>query len=700
RSARGKADPAEALRASLNGGLLAGSGQRLDPALLDPAQQAVGRLLATRSWAGRVVEPTRDTPPVPGYALTRVLGSGSFGTVYLGHHLATGEARAVKVGVLTDPVRFRREVHVCRSVQSPNLVRYFEHGEDGGRCWLAMEYLGGADLAALIAARPAPEQALALAGQVLAGLRDLHAAGVMHRDLKPHNVLADDELRLRLIDFGLARPVGLGSGSVAGPTVAGDLVGTPFYMSPEQLRAESEPTPAADVWAFGVILYELLTGARPFRAMTLGSLIGEVLTREPDLDRPEVLTEMRPVLRRCLARDPAGRYRDAAEVLAAFTPAADEAVARRLHEGFREEWIKVIDGRLLERFAAEGDGTASGFRPFATSHGVGALDEGRVAELVAAAAAARAEVSAAEGRVAAEIQALRTAPTLTGDEVAKFAERVRTLERAKTLAEAQVSVVVRERLRHEAATWDERRRLREAEERHRQQEKERAAEEERAQRREGLWSRVWLVVLLAFGTVFWLATIGTVPHIDRRLQREDEVVGTIIVAIAFWLVLSHAIPMIRGAGFWATPLGVYLGRCFPHRPEAGDHARWGFLVVLAGFAFAACAVLGLLIAGYKRGMPWSWGVAGLLIGGFGFGTLLVNCALGLRRRGRHPVSGWWLVGYAVPVGAMVGWVACLVAYWAPFGPSLPAFLLAAWAVAYIGRYAEDAAFRPPEVPAV
>jgi hypothetical protein len=405
------------------------------------------------------------------------------------------------------------------------------------------------------------------------------------------------------------------------------------------------------------------------------------------------------VLRRCLARDPAGRYRDAAEALAAFTPAADEAVARRLHEGFREEWIKVIDGRLLEQFAAEGDGTVAGFRQFATSRGVGTLDEGRVAELVPAVVAARAEVLAAEGRLAGEIQALRTAPVLTGDEIAKIAERVRSLERAKALAEAQVSVVVRERLRHEAATWDERRRLREAEERRRQQEREQAAEEERAKRYQGLWSAAWLVVLLAYGTFFWLVAEGMLPNYTKPRRNEDEAIGPLSINIGIWLVLSHVIPMIWGTGFWATPLGVYLGRCYPRRPEAGDHARWGFLVLLAGFTFAALCVLFLLVVEHGNGLPWSLGFAGMLIGGLGFGTLLLNCALGLRRRGRHPVSGWWLAGHAVPVGAMVGWLACLLAYWAPHGTSLPVFLLAAWAVAYIGRYAEDPAFRRQEAPA-
>jgi hypothetical protein len=210
-------DPGEALRHSLNNTVLARSQQKLPPVVLSREQQAVGRSLSKAILSERVGNRgprplPADAPQIPGYRLLRVLGDGGFGVVYLASHSATGELRALKVGPLNDPACFRREVRTLRSLSGPHVVRYYEHDELPGHFWIGMEYLGDFTLADLIRTRPTTEQALLLAEQVLSGLNTLHRAGIIHRDLKPENAVVDDDFRLRLIDFGLAKPRGFGSG--------------------------------------------------------------------------------------------------------------------------------------------------------------------------------------------------------------------------------------------------------------------------------------------------------------------------------------------------------------------------------------------------------------------------------------------------------------------------------------------------------
>ena len=162
------ADPNEALRQSLNTSVLARAPQPLARVVLKPEQQEVGRSLfkaaLTERAGSRGPRPLpADAPQIPGYQLLRVLGDGGFSLVYLASHAATGELRALKVGPLDDPARFRREVRTLSSLSGPHVVRYHEHGELPGHFWIAMEYLGEFTLADLIRTRPTTEQALLLA---------------------------------------------------------------------------------------------------------------------------------------------------------------------------------------------------------------------------------------------------------------------------------------------------------------------------------------------------------------------------------------------------------------------------------------------------------------------------------------------------------------------------------------------------------
>ena len=133
--------------------------------------------------------------------------------------------------------------------------------------WIAMEYVGPNSLSDLLkvpASRPTTEQALLLGEQALRGLAALHSRGIIHRDLKPENVMIDDQFRVRLIDFGLAKPFQTAADAATRITKTATIIGLPYYMSLEQLRGRGDITPAVDLWSYGVMLYELLTGSLPY----------------------------------------------------------------------------------------------------------------------------------------------------------------------------------------------------------------------------------------------------------------------------------------------------------------------------------------------------------------------------------------------------------------------------------------------------
>jgi serine/threonine-protein kinase len=217
-----------------------------------------------------------------------------------------------------------------------------------------MEYLGHRTLADLIAAKIDAETALLLGEQILRGLSALHEKGIIHRDLKPENVMVDDQFRLKLIDFGLAKPM---HDSVTGRTVSQTkgLVGTFRYMSPEQVEEESL-TLATDVWSFGSIVHEMLTGRALFDASTAVKLFDQIRTGSIPLDPNEIPTEVHAVVKRCLNRDANQRLQKAGDVLQDYQESAKEASRRLRHDRYRERWVFVLEKQLLEQFAAHYEG--------------------------------------------------------------------------------------------------------------------------------------------------------------------------------------------------------------------------------------------------------------------------------------------------------------------------------------------------------
>ncbi|MFO0799717.1 MAG: serine/threonine-protein kinase [Gemmataceae bacterium] len=259
-----------------------------------------------------------DWPRVPGYEVRAELGRGGMGVVYEARHLALGRPVALKVlrdGLGPDAAdRFRAEAAALAKLAHPNVVRVYEVGETAAERpapFIALEYVAGGSLADAAGGRPvAPHTAAALVAGAARGVAAAHVAGIVHRDLKPANVLLDGDTP-KVADFGLARDEG-----AAGRTETGVVAGTPAYMAPEQAAGRSKDAgPAADVYALGAVLYELLAGRPPFQAATPALTLQLVLTADPvPLRRlqPGTPRDLETVALKCLEKVPARRYPSAA----------------------------------------------------------------------------------------------------------------------------------------------------------------------------------------------------------------------------------------------------------------------------------------------------------------------------------------------------------------------------------------------------
>src|SRR3954447_2842561 len=249
------------------------------------------------------------------YKIVRKLGAGGMADVYLAEDQELGRRVAIKI--LNDRhaaddqfvERFRREAKNAAGLSHPNIVSIYDRGDSEGTYYIAMEYLEGRSLKELIVSRgSAPVRtAIEYARQILAAVGAAHKQGIVHRDIKPHNVLVGPEGRLKVTDFGIAR-----SGA-SQMTEVGSIIGTAQYLSPEQARG-SQVDQTSDVYSVGVVLFELLTGQVPFTGDTPLEIAMKHLSevpKPPSELRPEVPHDLDMVVLRALAKDPAERYQSA-----------------------------------------------------------------------------------------------------------------------------------------------------------------------------------------------------------------------------------------------------------------------------------------------------------------------------------------------------------------------------------------------------
>ncbi len=252
------------------------------------------------------------------YRIQRKLGAGGMADVYLAEDQELGRRIAIKIlngrHANDDQFieRFRREAKNAAALNHPNIVSIYDRGEAEETYYIAMEFLDGRTLKELIVGRGAAPVNVAIeyARQILAALRFAHRHGIVHRDIKPHNVMVDGEGRVKVTDFGIARA------GTSQMTEAGSIVGTAQYLSPEQARG-GEVDPRSDLYSLGIVLYELLTGKTPFDGETPVEIAMKHLStapKPPSTLRPDVPPELDMVVMRALAKNPDDRYQSADEM--------------------------------------------------------------------------------------------------------------------------------------------------------------------------------------------------------------------------------------------------------------------------------------------------------------------------------------------------------------------------------------------------
>ena len=271
------------------------------------------------------------------YEILTSIGAGGMGEVYRARDPRMGRDVAIKLSDERFSDRFSREVHAVAALNHPNICHLYDVGPD----YLVMELVDGPTLEQRIKQGALPlDEALRIARQIAAALEAAHEKSIVHRDLKPANIILKSDGSVKVLDFGLAqvgtrKPSSSEQDLERSPTItvaatqAGLILGTAAYMAPEQARGEPVDK-RADIWAFGVVLYEMVAGQRIYEGKTVSDVLAAVLIKEPDLSK--VPAEVRPLLRHCLEKDPKQRLRDVGDfkfLLAGREPAPSPGLGLR-----------------------------------------------------------------------------------------------------------------------------------------------------------------------------------------------------------------------------------------------------------------------------------------------------------------------------------------------------------------------------------
>jgi serine/threonine-protein kinase len=305
--------------------------QREIASLLANHREAAGSESWAAAAAARLIADPGSLPAgqrLGPYEILTPIGAGGMGEVYKARDTRLKREVAVKICSAKFTERFEREARVIASLNHPNICQLYDVGPN----YLVMELIEGENLRG-----PLPvETALNYARQIAEALEAAHEKGIVHRDLKPANVKITPAGVVKVLDFGLAKaaeePAAAGDPSnsptlTMSPTRAGVVLGTAAYMSPEQARGATVDK-RADIWAFGCVLYEMLTGKQVFHGETTSDILAAVLKEEPDWSR--IPARVQPLLRRCLAKDPKHRLRDIGDAMPLLDSAPELAPSRRL----------------------------------------------------------------------------------------------------------------------------------------------------------------------------------------------------------------------------------------------------------------------------------------------------------------------------------------------------------------------------------
>jgi eukaryotic-like serine/threonine-protein kinase len=321
------------------------------------------------------------------YRIERVLGVGGMGVVVAATHVTLEERVAIKF-LLPDALqnaeavaRFLREARAAVRIKSEHVARVTDVGTlETGAPYMIMEYLDGGDLGALCKARGALpiEEAVEYLLQASEALAEAHGLGIIHRDLKPSNLFlarrADGTPSIKVLDFGISKVTGMGaSGADLGMTKTTTVMGSPLYMSPEQMASSRDVDPRTDIWALGAILFELLTGRVPFQADTITQLCAMILQQraEPLRNfRPDAPEALQMVIGRCLEKDRNQRYAniaDFAQALAPFAPRRARLSIERVSRVVKASGLAVSSPSMDEPVPSSQQLQASTSSPWAQS---------------------------------------------------------------------------------------------------------------------------------------------------------------------------------------------------------------------------------------------------------------------------------------------------------------------------------------------
>ena len=287
------------------------------------------------------------------YQIRGVLGKGAMGLVYEGHDATLNRRVAIKTIQTSDldeatanhyEKRFQREVRAVARLNHPHIVQVYDFGNEGDLAYIVMEYIDGKELKDYLDAKESFDlpTIFRLMGELLEALEVAHQAGVIHRDVKPANVMLDGKRRAKLTDFGVAR-ITEGDAASADMTRAGQMIGTPSYMSPEQIQGQAIDR-RTDIFSAGVLFYQLLTGRKPFEGAGF-PLAKKIVQDDPTL--PSAVTQLPPaidrVVAKALAKAPGKRFQSAREFAEALALVRDGKAIPEVNEAEQEFWNEVKD---------------------------------------------------------------------------------------------------------------------------------------------------------------------------------------------------------------------------------------------------------------------------------------------------------------------------------------------------------------------